>query len=78
MTAPGAPLLIKDDIYEVTSSLLKTGICDDQNFPVLKDSGCVWEVVFDGAEYISIALGEIEYSKLYAELSDKRSYNIKF
>lgn len=59
MTAPGAPLLIKDDIYEVTSSLLKTGICDDQNFPVLKDSGCVWEVVFDGAEYISIALGEI-------------------
>ncbi len=78
MTAPDAPILIMPDINEVTSILIKTGICDDQNFSIVKDSGGVWDVVFKGAEYVSIALGEIEYSKLYAELSDKRSYNVEF
>ena len=62
----------------VLSSLIEHGIADDQNFPFLRQlSADSWELSFDGAEHVSIAMGEIDYSDIHQELSMKRSYNVK-
>lgn len=34
-------------------------------------------MTFSGAEHVNIALGDIEYTDIYHELADKRSYNMK-
>jgi hypothetical protein len=58
--------------------LIERGIADDQNFPVIRQlSEQDWEVSFDGAEHISIAMGDIAYHEIHKELSNKRSYNAK-
>lgn len=60
------------------SSLIGCGIADDQNFPALRQlSRNRWEISFDGAEHVTIALGDIDYDKIYQELLEKRSYNAK-
>lgn len=75
---PPYPQLIKTDIEALLSSLIAQGIADDQNFPVLRQlSADVWEVTFSGAEYVSIAMGDIDYSDIHKELSGQRSYNVK-
>ncbi|WP_223270570.1 DUF2290 domain-containing protein [Ralstonia pseudosolanacearum] len=62
----------------VLGVLIERGIADDQNFPMLRQlSATDWEVSFDGAEHVSIAMGEIDYTTIHAELSQKRSYNVK-
>ncbi len=77
MKAPIKTLNIKTDLDEIIANLLEKGICDDTNFSVIKKNQ-YWEVTFSGAEYISIALGDIDYSDIYQELLLKRSYNIRF
>lgn len=78
MTAPERPQLIKKDLDAIIASLIEQGIGDDSNFSVLRRSGVSWEVTFDGAEHVSIALSDIEYKDIHREFSDKRSYNVKF
>ena len=71
-------MTIKSDLEELLASLIECGIADDQNFPVLFSvSNDVWEVIFTGAEYVSIAMGDIDYATIYVELSEKRSYTVK-
>jgi hypothetical protein len=78
MIPPSSPRGIKADIDRLLSTLIEQGIADDQNFPVLRQlSADGWEVSFSGAEYISIALGDIDYSDVHKELSAQRSYNVK-
>jgi len=78
MTVPQNPQKTKDDLVGLLSSLIGSGIADDQNFPVLRQSSaCGWEVSFDGADHVSIALGDFDYGDIHRELSEKRSYNAK-
>lgn len=78
MTTLRRPQAIKCEIEEILSTLIERGIIDDQNFPVLRRlSAGQWEVSFDGAEHVSLAIGGIDYDNIYRELSEKRSYNAK-
>ncbi|MGY3622149.1 DUF2290 domain-containing protein [Bradyrhizobium sp. USDA 10063] len=78
MTAPKRALLVKKDLDGLIASVIERGIGDDFNFSVLRRTGSSWEVTYGGAEHVSIALGDIEYSDIHRELSEKRSYNAKF
>lgn len=78
MTAPQTARRTKDDLSGLLSSLIERGVADDQNFPVLRRlSDETWEVSFDGAEHVSIAMGDIDYRDLHRELGEKRSYSVK-
>ncbi len=72
------PRRTKSDLDGLLSSLIKSGVIDDQNFPVLRQlSTHEWEVSFVGADHISIAMGDIAYEEIHHELAAKRSYNAK-
>lgn len=71
------PLHIKKDLDGLIAELIRSGVCDDSNFTSVRESGDQCEVTFKGAEYVSIAMGDIEYGAIHRELSDKRSYNMK-
>ena len=78
MTAPQTAQRTRDDLSRLLSSLIERGVADDQNFPVLRRlSDETWEVSFDGAEHVSIAMGDIDYRDLHRELGEKRSYSVK-
>lgn len=78
MTAPRVPRLVKESIDQLLSSLIGKGAVDDQNFAVLRQAGAeTWEVTFDGAEHVSIAMDDIDYGAIHGELSDKRSFTAK-
>lgn len=78
MTAPRLAQRTKDGVSGLLASLIGRGIADDQNFPLLRQlSSVMWEVSFDGAEHVSIAMGCIDYHDLHHELGEKRSYSVK-
>lgn len=78
MTPPRDPRNVKNDLDALLGSLIESGIADDQNFPVLRQlSTDGWEVSFDGAEHVSLAMSDSDYSEIYRELFEKRSYNVK-
>lgn len=78
MMPPTKAVTVKKDLEGVLMSLIERGLADDQNFPVLKrTSRDVWAVTFDGAEHVSIAMGDVDYATVYKELSEKRSYTAK-
>jgi len=68
---------IRKNIDGLIAELIERGVCDDQNFSVIRSSGSKADITFNGSEHVSIALGDIEYAKIYGELVDKRSYNMK-
>lgn len=68
---------IKEDIDGLISELIGKGICDDSNFSASRSYGKMGEVTFSNSQNISIALGDIEYSTIYNELLNNRSYNMK-
>ena len=72
------PVTIKEDIDSLIANLIEKGICDDSNFSAVRSSGRnQTDITFHGAEHVSIALGEVEYTEIYRELGNKRSYNMK-
>lgn len=76
--SPRRPNTLKTDMDGVLSSLIECGIADDQNFPFVRQvSADGWELSFEGAEHVSIAMGDIAYTDIHQELSEKRSYNVK-
>jgi hypothetical protein len=78
MTPPRRPQTVHRDLGGLLSNLIERGIADDQNFPVLRQLATdEWEVSFDGAEHVSIAMSDIDYANIYQDLSEKRSYNVK-
>ena len=70
-------LAIKRDMDGITAHLIERGLGDDANFSIVERSGDMTDVTFLGAEHISIAMGDIDYSDLYRELSARRSYSFK-
>jgi len=70
--------IIKSDLDRLLLSLIEQGISDDQNFPILRPAPKnIYEVTFQGAGYVSIAMSNIDYAKIYNELLNKRSYTAK-
>lgn len=77
MTMADSPIRVKEDLDSLIAELIRIGICDDSNFSAIRSSAAHCEVTFAGAEHISIALADIEYSEIHRELVEKRSYNVK-
>ncbi|MCK5402420.1 MAG: DUF2290 domain-containing protein [Flavobacteriaceae bacterium] len=64
---------ITRQITSITSILIEAGISVCQNFPSHKNG----DVSFEGKDKISIALKNIPYINLYAELLNAKCYNMK-
>lgn len=78
MTAPRVAIDTKEDLDALLSHLIERGIIDDQNFSIVRDlPNRRWEVSFENAEHVSIAMGETDYTSIHCELTEKRSYNAK-
>ena len=60
-------------INSITSTLIEVGICASQNFPSNKNGN----VSFKGKDKVSIALKNMPYIDLYAELLKAKCYNMK-
>ena len=78
MTPPRIAIATKEDLDALLLHLIERGIVDDQNFSIVRDVGNQrWEVSFDNAEHVSIAMGETDYTSIHRELTEKRSYTAK-
>jgi len=81
MKPPKMAKAMKDELGSLIGCLIKRGISNDQNFPVLRSvthgSSSVWEVTFSGAEYVSIGMEDIGYTEIYERLLKERSYTAK-
>ena len=69
--------MIEGDLDAIIGSLIERGIGDDSNFSVLRPSGSFWEITFSGAEHVSIAMGDVDYSDIHRELTERRCYSVK-
>lgn len=66
------------ELGATVGALIAQGLATDQNFPSIRRiSALGWEVSFQGAEHVSVALGRIEYDEIYRELAEKRSYSVR-
>ncbi len=78
MTAPEVAIDTKKDLDALLSHLIERGIVEDQNFSIVRDlPNQRWEVTFENAEHVAIALGETDYATIHRELTEKRSFNAK-
>lgn len=74
-------MLTAIDIYNqincLTGQLIKTGLCDAQNFPTIKKySGNIEEIGITNGDY-SVFLKNIPYSEMFKVLNEHKLYNIK-
>jgi len=70
--------MIFNQIKEITSNLIELSLCDDHQFPSLKnlpDNFC--EVSYSNNSNLSSVLKNVSYSVIYDELLSSRHYNIK-
>lgn len=75
--ASRACVRIKTSLDRLIGKLIDAGLCNDQNFTMIRSSGRRHEVTFGGAEYVAIALKDIDYPDLYRELDAARSFTMK-
>jgi len=64
-------------ISQITSALIKAGICDDQNFAAEVRNHTEAHVTFSGFSDVSIALKDVAYADIYDYLSSNRQFNFK-
>ena len=68
---------IHREIVQITSKLIELGLCDDQQFPILREVGRdEIEVTFDQSASFSQVLRNIGYVDAYNELKINRDYNM--
>lgn len=68
--------LVYKQIMDITSNLIEIGICDDQNFPSIKEHGNkIKEVSLSNT--VNLFLKDIYYDEIYKGIRDTRSFNIK-
>jgi hypothetical protein len=69
---------ILNQIRELISRLIESGLSDDQNFPFEKMlSKDTFSVTFPGSEHTSIAMKDTSYNELYDRLKEERAYVIR-
>ncbi|WP_413733064.1 MULTISPECIES: DUF2290 domain-containing protein [unclassified Shewanella] len=64
-------------ISQITQELIKSGLCDDQNFPSETTTNNEIHVGYSGFSDVSIALKNVNYSDIYKYLSSNRQFNLK-
>ena len=63
-------------IQRLTAHLVETGLVDDQQFPVWRETDVV-EITFGNAGYMSVALGGTPYAEIYSDFVRHRVFNAK-
>ena len=61
------------DVRKVTQELIRCGLAEEYNFPVMRNEDVVWENYKD----ISLYLKNLEYTSIYNEIERQRNYNMK-
>jgi hypothetical protein len=77
MPAPDFARWTQQDINTLISYLVHLGLCDDQNFPILRQNRIGWEVSYSGCEVVAAALSMHDYAEIYALFRETRSFSIK-
>ena len=67
---------IRNQVQKITEDLIACSLSVDQQFPSIRVNAGETRVDFGRAD-LSIALKNVEYQKIYDELSQLRSYNFK-
>ena len=67
---------VKSELQFLTADLIETGLCIDQNFPILERSGNFTEVHFGKVVDLAITLKNVPYVESYAILRNNRAFNI--
>ncbi len=71
------PQDIYNQLTQLTEALIKSGMCDAQNFPsIAKCANNITEIGISGKDY-SVFLKSVSYSEMYQAALEKRLYNIK-
>jgi hypothetical protein len=66
------------EIQELITSLVRFGLCNEQNFPSTSgDTGNAFEITVGNAADMTIALKNVDYGDIYRELNQARAYNVK-
>ena len=65
-----------EQIQRLTAHLVETGLADDQQFPVWRETDVV-EITFETAGYVSVALGGTPYAEVYSVFARRRVFNAK-
>ena len=69
---------IKIQIDSFVTKLIEFGLSDDQNFPILRQTGHHVEITFQGAEHTSsVPMKNNSYSNIYDHLKEERAYLVK-
>lgn len=61
------------EVRKVTQELIRCGLAEEYNFPVLKNTDIIWENYSD----ISLYLKNMEYMTIYKEIEKNHNFNIK-
>ncbi|WP_421255113.1 DUF2290 domain-containing protein [Aeromonas sp. 600282] len=65
------------EVAMITKDLIREGVCDAPNFPVVLQDNKNTDLVFSGFHDVSIALKDVEYSIVYDYLDKNKQYNMK-
>jgi hypothetical protein len=68
-----SPVIILNQIKQITAKLIQLGLSVQQNFPSHQDG----RIAYTDIEDISIAMKNIAYDDIYKELDKAKNYNIK-
>ena len=70
---------IENEINHITSKLISSGLCSDQNWPSLVESahrdGNITAINIDGVKELSFALRDVSYNETYSEIRKRRAFN---
>lgn len=61
------------EVKKVTQELIRCGLAEEYNFPVMQKAEVVWEKYND----ISLYLKNMEYTTIYSEIEKNHNFNIK-
>lgn len=61
------------EVRKVTQELIRCGLAEEYNFPVMQKAEVVWEKYND----ISLYLRNMEYTTIYSEIEKNHNFNIK-
>jgi hypothetical protein len=72
------PVEALNQVKALTVKLVELGLSDMQNFPVLRDgANDIKYLTIPGAPNLSIAMKNLGYGEIYAELARTKSFNIR-
>ncbi|MDO4275582.1 MAG: DUF2290 domain-containing protein [Eubacteriales bacterium] len=61
------------EVHNITQELIRCGLAEEYNFPVIRGTDIVWTKYCD----ISCYLKNMDYASIYAEIEKEHNYNIK-